>query len=297
VEILVFGRMLDHDGELAAVFPLDDPETNTYSWVFPLTVDLDDDADMEILVSGRAYHHDGTLMWDIGTNDVAEMTAVADFDGDHAPEVLFSTYFGRTYLVEDDGTVTWSEQLDIKGGTTLIDIDAMSPLEFAASTALTFRVTAADSSTVWEQPVMDASGISSGTAFDFLGDGTPDVIYGDEQNLRVWNSAGDPLFTAPRGSGTLYEYPTVADIDNDGHADVVVPSNTGSSPPIQAIRDQEDRWVRARRIYNQYNYRITNVSEAGQIPAVEPRNWDSFNNFRVQAQIAADGSECIPPQG
>jgi hypothetical protein len=306
VEILAFNRILDHHGELVAYLPLDDVEADEYHWVFPLSVDLDGDDDLEVILNGRAYHHDGTLLWKVeptvGAPFGLSMAAVGNFDEDDEPEVLLISNAGflddgATRLVEHDGTPIWNEPMGVRGGTTLIDIDGAPPVELGASTGTTFVVARADATVAWTQPVDDASGISSGTAFDFLGDGTPDFIYGDETYLRVWDSLGTPLFTTPRGSGTLYEYPTVADVDNDGSADVVVVSNEGDGAPLQVIRDAEDRWVRARRIYNQYNYRITNISERGEVPVVESRNWLTYNNFRVQAQITADGQACVPPEG
>lgn len=67
-----------------------------------------------------------------------------------------------------------------------------------------------------------------------------------------------PLLSTPRLSGTGIEYPVVADIDNDGSAEIVVVSN-GGRPPVVAIRDVEDRWIQARRIWNQHTYHVTNV--------------------------------------
>jgi len=55
-----------------------------------------------------------------------------------------------------------------------------------------------------------------------------------------------------RDSRTFMEYPVVADVDNDGSAEIVVISNAGYNqstlPPLQVIRDAEERWVSAREI-------------------------------------------------
>jgi hypothetical protein len=70
-----------------------------------------------------------------------------------------------------------------------------------------------------------------------------------------------------------------------------------TAPALQVIRDVQDRWIPARRIWNQHTYHVTNVREDGTIPAVEPRNWEHLNTFRTQAQIDG-GSLCQPdPEG
>ncbi len=90
----------------------------------------------------------------------------------------------------------------------------------------------------------------------------------------------------------------IAVIDNDGSAEIVVVSNKGyanfTEPAIQVIRDKEDRWIPARRIWNQHAYHVTNVREDGTIPQVEPKSWELLNTFRTQAQIAVGGGVCQP---
>jgi hypothetical protein len=114
----------------------------------------------------------------------------------------------------------------------------------------------------------------------------------------VFDIDGTVLMMTPRSSGTWTEYPTVADIDNDGSAEILVGSDGFGSPTLQAIRDTGDRWIPARRIWNQHTYHVTNVREDGTIPQFEPPSWATLNTFRTQAQIAAGGDVCKPePRG
>ena len=66
-------------------------------------------------------------------------------------------------------------------------------------------------------------------------------------------------------------------------------------PTIQVIRDADDRWIPARRIWNQFTYHVTNVREDGTIPSPEPKHWLAQNTFRTQAQVASGGGVCVPP--
>ena len=63
---------------------------------------------------------------------------------------------------------------------------------------------------------------------------------------------------------------------------------------MQIIRDKEDRWIQARRIWNQHTYHVTNVREDGTIPQFEPPSWKALNTFRTNAQIESGGL-CEPP--
>jgi hypothetical protein len=151
---------------------------------------------------------------------------------------------------------------------------------------------------LWSAPVVDASGVAGGTAFDFLGDGIPEAMYADEQTMWAFDGRdGSVKMQAPRSSGTLVEYPTVADIDNDGHAEILVVSNIGLVPHLQAIEDREDRWIPTRRIWNQDSYHVTNVNEDGSIPQFESPHWLGLNTWRVNAQFeTATGGVCRPPR-
>ena len=162
-----------------------------------------------------------------------------------------------------------------------------------------YEVGASNLTVKWSNTVLDISGLATATAFDFLGDGVAEALYADETQMHTFDGkSGMTLFTAPRQSLTLIEYPVVADVDNDGAAEILYVSNyqRGSSgPALTVLTDAEERWIPARRIWNQYSYHVTNVREDGTIPQVEPRHWERLNTFRTQAQIAAGGGVCQPP--
>ncbi len=273
---------------------------------YPATAaaDMDDDGDLEIVFGNAVHHHDGTVMW-YAPSVTAGFPQVADFDDDGEPEVLVTSSSGLS-LIETDGTVVYNGLTptgDPPGGNiwhrpaAVHDMDGDLLAEYAMSSSSNYTVYEADATIVWSSPVLDGSGIAAGTAFDFLGDGIAEAMYADETNLFIFDGNGDVLLQTARTSATGTEYPMVADIDNDGSAEIVVVSNVfgqGSSPMVQAIGDVEDRWIQARRIWNQHTYHVTNVREDGVIPQWEEPNWQTFNTFRTNAQIEGGGA-CIPP--
>ena len=228
---------------------------------------------------------------------------MADLDDDPQPEVLLA-YGSRIALHQHDGAPIWSftpnGQGDLNRPINIHDFDGDTKAEFGVSAPAFYGVYEADQTPLWEAMVVDPSGQAGGTAFDFIGGGKAQAIYADEYNVWVFDDMGEALMNTPHLSGTIIEYPVVADIDNDGSSEILVVSNTvlhGGAVPftVQAVRDIEDRWVQGRRIWNQHTYHVTNVREDGTIPQFEPRHWEKLNTFRTQAQIAAGGGVCQPP--
>jgi len=151
----------------------------------------------------------------------------------------------------------------------------------------------------------DSSRATSSSVFDFNGDGAAEAIYNDECDFRVYDGiSGEVLFSEPSRSRTGIENPVVADVDNDGNAEVVTGMNTAESDRCDDDKDNNggiptgpnglrvwgdptDTWVSARRIWNQQSYHVTNVSESGAILSHEPESWKSwggrlYNTYRSQ---------------
>lgn len=299
VEIVADDTVLDHQGNLLWAAPEQIGWTPNDIWHCTATTvaDLDGDDDMEIILGQSAYYNDGTQYY-LHASVEPGFPQVANLDADPTPEVLVTTRQGLT-LIEHDGTLTYNQQRptgDPSPGwfrpATVHDFDGDGQPEMAVSSASHYSVLETDLSILWTANVQDASGWSAGTAFDFLGDGTAEAMYTDEVSLFVFDAVGSAIFMVPRSSPTLIEYPTVADVDNDGSAEILVVS-WGTVPTLQVIRDVQDRWIQARRIWNQHTYHVTNVREDGTIPQFEPRSWEQLNTFRTNAQIEG-GSICNP---
>jgi len=306
VEIIGAAHVYDHAGQL--LWSAANGYTDLVSSNATAAADLDGDGDLEVVLGHSAYHHDGSEYYSVPgmTNGFPQ---IANLDGDANPEVLVTNRFGLTML-EHDGQVKYKDltPTGIPGGlstawirpATVHDFDGNGVAEFATSSASSYTVYNADASIVWSAPVQDGSGIAAGTAFDFLGDSKAEAMYADEVNFFIYNDKGTPYLSVPRSSQTATEYPTVADVDNDGSAEIVVVSMIGrgtpqTAPTVQVIRDIQDRWIQARRIWNQHTYHVTNVLEDGRIPQFEKASWTGLNTFRTQAQINTGGGTCQPP--
>src|SRR3546814_17641029 len=101
---------------------------------------------------------------------------------------------------------------------------------------------------------------SSDLVFDFDNDGSAEVVYRDEQNLYIWNGSDGALrYRRPFGSVTHEELPVVADVDADGHAEIVVtadaPRPDAPETGLFVLGGPAASWGRARSLWNQHYYR------------------------------------------
>jgi hypothetical protein len=311
VEIIAGFEVFNAQGKRLWGVPGNAAEFDGQYWcVTPTAADLDDDGKLEVLFGHVTYRADGSVYWAL-PGFLPAHPHVANLDADPEPEVFLTNADGLT-VVQADGTITWgpvrptdpTPSPNCWGKPAVVhDFDGDAIADVATGTCSDYTVYAispAAPTPKWSASVQDFSGLATATAFDFLGDGVADGIYADETQIYVFDGAkGSTLLTAPRTSGTLIEYPVVADIDNDGSAEIIYVSNFQQGQQVKAtvtvLRDAEDRWIQARRIWNQYSYHVTNVREDGTIPKTMKKSWQLLNTFRTNSQIEG-GGECNPPE-
>lgn len=224
---------------------------------------------------------------------------VDDFDGDGFPEV--GTAFGGRYVMLDLQEPTaecpeWPNALNDNGSGTANP--ARTPNGKActtdeecggtgAATCNTQRGTCVCYHNGWRRVIEDNSSRATGSSvFDFNGDGAAEVIYNDECYFRIYDGVtADVLFKEHSPSRTRTEYPVVADVDNDGNAEIVFATSNESdncregvdyNNGLEVWGSPTDTWVSARRIWNQHSYHVTNVLESGGIPVREPESWKTY---------------------
>ncbi len=129
---------------------------------------------------------------------------------------------------------------------------------------------------------------TSVSVFDFNADGQNEIVYRDENQLRILRASdmGDmisPAYTC--GSGTNVEYPIIADVNADGQTEILIACNSG----LKLIGNAEPGtfWASARRVWNQFSYFYTNVNDDLTIPTQQQAGHlvgDSvvLNNFLKQ---------------
>ncbi len=267
---------------------------------------LDGKPELVLVADGHVRVFDaatGAALRDLRGGDGGGAPNVDDFDGDGFPEI--GTAFATGYVVFELQPATascpaWPAPGDGPGNkprrppaaSCLSDADCGNPAEFACNRGEGRCVCLHNG---WVRTTQDGSSqVTGSSVFDFNGDGAAEVIYNDECYFRVYAGLdGDVAFEQPSESRTRIEYPIVADVDNDGNAEIVFSTSNESgfcarngggtshrsehNNGIEVWGDAADLWVSARRVWNQHAYHVTNVTEGGRLPAVEPPSWLSYN--------------------
>ncbi len=276
------------------------------SWSQALSVlsDVDGDGQLELVAGQTAYKIDGSILWnrdDIGDGFVA----VADMDQDGAADVVL-VQSGKVYLLDGSSGQTKLGPAVLPsngfgGPPTVADFDGDGHPEIGVAQKEFYAVLKPDFGNgaldiLWQAPNHDlSSSVTGSTVFDFEGDGAAEVVYNDECFLWVYDGAtGAIRFATPTTSFTATESSLLADVDGDGHAEMVMiangadPSSSGwkcdmapwnqddpnsvrpawQPPPgetawrgIAVFGDTANSWVSTRTLWNQHSYHVTNICD------------------------------------
>ncbi|MFO0676501.1 MAG: VCBS repeat-containing protein [Polyangiaceae bacterium] len=218
---------------------------------------------LELVAGNTAYRSNGSFLW--RRNDLGDgFAAVADFDGLYDTEGMKHPEVALVVGTANDAGVTTSKLYLLDGRTgatiglpfdipgtgeggppTIADFDGDGRPDVGVALATKYAVMRWNRDTsrwvlVWSHDNHDlSSSVTGSTVFDFEGDGKAEVVYADECYLWVWGfdrvaqKAVVRLATSTT-SFTATEAPVVADVDGDGHSDIVMVSNRadpgGGSP-------------------------------------------------------------------
>lgn len=263
----------------------------------PFAADVDADGIEEVVTGNALYRPDGSAIWAVAEDD--GYPAVADFDGDGQAEIVVSGQ-GELRMFDTDGTpllrvpIPGAGTAGYGGPPTIADFDGDGEPEIGLAAGSRYSVLEADGTILWQAMTDDSSSGNTGSAvFDFEGDGSAEVVYGDQTRLWVFSGLDGSvrLESAAHSNGTWLEYAVIVDVDGDDHAEIVVPNEEqwGGKTGIVVLGDLDDSWQPGRRIWNQHAYSITNVNDDGTIPTTAGLNWLTYNNFRSGDLSTPDG--------
>ena len=269
--------------------------TGGWAAAMGVAADIDQDGVQEAVVGNALYDVNGNALWYNGKSD--GFVAVGNFDDDSKGEIVV-TGGGYVRLQDDDGTVLWSGSYtgSTTGPPTVADFDGDGEPEIGVAGMGQYMVIEGNGTTLWSRTTIDySSGFTGSSVFDFEGDGAAEVVYADENNVYVYDGATGAikLQEEEHSSATCSEYPAVADVDNDGHAEIIYTSSaySGSESGVRVIGDADNSWMSGRSVWNQHAYSITNVEDDVGIPATPETNWVAgYNNFRSGDITPVEGS-------
>ncbi|MBN2493580.1 MAG: choice-of-anchor D domain-containing protein [Deltaproteobacteria bacterium] len=269
--------------------------------VFCTAADLDMQGEMELICGNTAYRHDGAIFWQASKPD--GLSAVADFDLDRWPEVLLfaSGFGGGTVILDGQTGAIRSTLADSEVNAILVpviaDIDGAGAPEFGVVGCcevpgmedggecfwgVDVNESSLAMSVLWREELNDTTLGGGNSAFDFQGDGPFEVLQNDETYVNIYSGlAHNQIYQAERNSVTGWENPLVVDVNNDNHAEIIVIENgmLGMGGILVYGNAGATKWVETKRVWNQFDYHITNIRENGTVPRFEVPNWTVYNSF------------------
>ncbi|MFW5759352.1 MAG: hypothetical protein ACOCXH_00055 [Cyclobacteriaceae bacterium] len=255
------------------------------------------------------------------SNQNRNFISVADYDQDGVLDVIANGAdggnFGPTCIyywnVGKDVVKKFVTPNDWNKGTgrvNLANIDDIPGLNATFVTGTKFYALDENFELKWDLDIQElTSGNTGSSVFDFNGDGKSEIVYRDERFLYIiqdgFDGAGNPAGIIrqafPCMSRTGREYPVVVDVNGDGETEICVTCQDPSIPDINPKRTGQivafgsdgERWVPARKMWNQHGYFNVNVNDDLTIPIEQQKHHLSFSDFLCE--LDANGNP-IPGQ-
>jgi hypothetical protein len=276
-------------------------------------VDLANDGHLELVAGNTAYTSAGAKLWQ-NTNVTDGFDAVADLNKDGKPEVVV-VGAGKVWILNGAtgavvGTAFTLSDTNQAGAPTIADFDGDGYPEIGVAQDHYYHVikptisngNITGMSLLWKTGNHDfSSSVTGSTVFDFEGDGKAEVVYADECWLWVFDGTnGNVRLAVSHSSFTATEASIVADIDGDGHAEMLIPSqgvdmnswncigyekgktalngqywtpgpqSNSSYRGLVAIGDTADSWVGTRTLWNEHTYHVSNICDDSDNACVSP---------------------------
>ncbi|MDR3246814.1 MAG: GEVED domain-containing protein, partial [Prevotellaceae bacterium] len=295
------GALMGTTEAIASAYMGRNPNHSNPYTTFATTADMDGDGLPELIAGGAVYKvtvsSSGTavtcktLSKNVTVGD--GFSTVADLDLDGKLEVVIAKIVSSTtklYVWRPDiaggGAGTYKDYTittstgaasDSHSFPFIGDIDgAIDPVTHKkypeicittinAVTALTYNQSNDSHSQLWKMTTTDSSGGTGITLFDFNNDGASELVYRDENNLRIVDGVtGLDKSSIPCLSGTAWEYPVIADTDGDGSANICATcGTTKSAAPYNLVifESNSQPWAPTRKVWNQVSYEPLQINE------------------------------------
>jgi hypothetical protein len=283
----------------------------------PAVCDINEDGNPEVIfgtIGGRADCLDsrGNLLWETVIDGVWLLgISISDVDMDGAPEIIITGFKNERqnmlYCLERNGTVKWSFQFTDRLGclpstAAIDDINRDGKPEMAVfSNSLAeekdslwvLQDGGSGAKVLWQAPAADWwGGSTSGPVIcDINGDTFKELILVGSQYLGVFDGRDGSLIcmNSDIRSITRDEHPAVADVDQDGHAEII---GTYRYQGVAMVED-DGNWIGCRNQFSSHCYHITNIKDDLTIPALELLSWKTHNSWLAQGYYPVCDPLCL----
>lgn len=277
-EVLVDDRVYDGaSGSLEAALEVPAPHTGGGHAV----ADLDGDGSAEVIYGDGAFAADGTRRWSTGEASAAAGPWPLVVRGDDgAPVVVVVGSRVATFAVDGTPGPTFPLPAGTASGPPCAgDLDADGTVELVLPTYAPGALTALglDGTARWSRSIADQEGHAGCVVFDFDGDGTLEVVHSGEAALVVVDGATGVVRAswADAASSTGTETVAVADVDHDGHAELVVAGDgyQGGFAGVAALGHAGAGWSPGGPAWSGPAFGGLDVDPDGRVPSPAPESW------------------------
>jgi hypothetical protein len=204
---------------------------------------------------------------------------------------------GKLVVYEHDGTIKLSSSAGGVGASPLCaaDFDGDGETEVAWASQGTFEVYDLDGTSVWNKSVADMSGLAGCSGYDVDGDEAYEVLYADEGTFYLFDGRTGAVnySNTSHSSATLFEYPTIADVDADGSAEILYVSNNilggGSTHALTVLGHNGDGWAKSGPSWSIFDFAVSNINQDGTLPSAIPHYWLDHNVYRARPIVDGIG--------
>jgi hypothetical protein len=258
-------------------------------YYIPTVADIDLDGTQEILIGRNVYRPDGSIKWSHTiAGNYGHWAAPVNMDEDSEAEIIVIGG-SRVGQYQHDGTLIReisTSAASQPGPVCVADFDGDGVVEMAWASRSVFSVFELDGTTIWSRSIQDFSGLAGCSGFDVNGDGAYEALFADEVAFRIFDGRTGEIRYEQFGhrSGTLFEYPTISDIDGDGSAEVVITSNyySGDWGTVTVFGHNGDGWPPSGEVWPVHDFAVTNVLPDGTVPADPEPSWLVHNVYRAR---------------
>ena len=261
--------------------------------IMPVFADFDNDGILEFAGGNKVYKlnitnssgtagNSVTLWKSITANGIGDgLTSVADIDLDGHLDVVvvrngcmyaWKPYNGAGSSSELIASCPYSSTTaGSRALLTDVDNDGYPEILFtyaANVTAYKYVPSTQSLQQMWLKSTSDLSGATTLTAFDFNQDGSVEIVYRDQSDMRIIDGVtGNNKSSFACVAPTASEYPAIVDLDRDGQADIVASSSTYDlnhdkhAKLIVFHSPANTVWAPARYVWNQHAYNIININD------------------------------------